>query len=135
MNIERVNMVRQLIRLGGVAYPDYLSVGEMSPGASFLDTAALSLKEAIEYGRIVPDQDYCADGEYRGDVLQEIASESVPTYTHEKWGAFVDLCAYESEWSDGEHGTTMDSMADSRLAHIALTAMDEWVSKHLDTED
>ena len=135
MNIERVNMVRQLVRVGNIAYPDHLSVGELSPGADFLDTAALNLKEAIAYGRIVPDQDYCADGEYRGDVLQEIASGSVPASTHDKWLAFADLCAYESEWSDGEYGNTMDAMADSRLAHIALTAMDEWVSKYLDTED
>jgi hypothetical protein len=135
MNIERVNMVRQLVRVGNIAYPDHLSVGEMSAGADFLDSAALHLMEAIEYGRIVPDQDFCADGEHRSDVLQEIASESVPAYVHEKWGAFVDLCAYESEWSDDESGITMDDMADGRLARVAYVAMSEWLAEHLDTED
>lgn len=134
MNIERVNMVRQLVIAGDIAYPDKLGVGEMSPGADFLDTIALSLKEAIEYGRIVPDQEFCADGEHRDDVLREITSESIPTYTHEKWGAFVDLCAYEGGWSDGEFGTTMDSMADSRLALIAQVAMNEWLAEHFDSE-
>lgn len=135
MNIERVNMVRQLVIAGDVAYPDKLGVGEMSPGADFLDTVALSLKEAIEYGRIVPDQEFCADGEYRSDVLDQIASESIPVSTHEKWEAFADLCAYDGSWSDGEFGATMDSMADGRLALIAYVAMKEWLAEHFDTED
>jgi hypothetical protein len=135
MNSKRVEMVRQLVMAGGIARPDELSVSEMSAGAGFLDTVAVSLKEAIEYGRIVPDREFCADGEYRSDVLNEIASESISVSTHTKWLAFVDLCAYEDNWSDGEFGTTMGSMADSRLAHIAYLAMQEWLAEHFDTED
>lgn len=138
MNFTRQEMLLELAKASDAFWPDRMLLvegeGDLSDGAEFLDTVGLSLAEAIEYGRIVPDADYCGDGERRGDVLYEIASGSLPVSTYHTWLAFADLGAYEPQWDDmdGLYEGMFDR-AQARLILVAESAMSGLLAKHFDT--
>lgn len=76
--------VWQLARLAECLDPDSSS----TPGADFLRGIREACSAAIEEG-------YADE-----DSAHEIADSAVPIYTHKRWGAFVDIGAYEEDPSE-----------------------------------
>mgnify|MGYP001016200558 CR=1 FL=1 len=136
MNLKRHEVLMGLLLNSECFTPDSVDPDNYSAGAEFMDTVAVSLIEAIEYSRIIPNEEKCGDGEYREDVIGEIAEGSVPVSTHEMWSAFVDLGAYSSEWDEADSygDDTMYSRATSRLVHLAEDAIHGVLAEHFDRD-
>ena len=136
MNLKRREVLMGLLLNSECFTPDSVDPDNYSAGAEFMDTVALSLIEAIEYARILPNEEKCGDGEYREDVISEIAAGSVPVLTHEMWMAFVDLGAYSSEWDEADsYGDgSMYNRAASRLIYVAEDAIRGVLAEYFDRD-
>lgn len=92
---QKVNgyTANQLSTMIGHWYPD----SHTSPGAEMLRNVRDSVCEAIDYGRIVAGEDRSESGEYRSDVIQEIAN-GAPSQNHpDMWAQFTDLVVFDAE--------------------------------------
>jgi hypothetical protein len=95
-----------------------------SPGAQYLVAVRDAMVRAISDGEIMWEgaSAMVAAPTDRGDVISQIADDAHLIYTHNKWQAFTDLCAYQRAddvaEDMGEPGG-MDQWADLCLYSIA----------------
>lgn len=115
-NNERIELVRDLVRLAECGRPDNMDADNYSPGADYFDTLAASVLEAFDYGQLVKGDERGNGGEYREDVMRELAHEAIDPGTHNRWMIFADLAGYEEDEIDSEHAG--ESMMDRCLYAI-----------------
>ena len=117
----------QLAGLADCSSPD----GTDSPGARFLLAVADSVTESLEY-------DTDGDGD-ASDMAHAVADSAVPVHTHERWQAFVDLCAYSEDTTelgdDGGDLTTSAGLALYMIAERLAAALIEEAREEADTTD
>ena len=102
--------VWELARMADCASPD----DEHSPGADLLLGVQVDMAERFAWAA---DNDAVVDD----DAAHEVADGAVPVYTHERWQAFVDLCAYQEDITD--YGTDAADMTEA--AGVALYCIAE----------
>jgi hypothetical protein len=71
------------------------------------------------------------------DVASEIADAVNPIYTHNRWLIFTDLCAYSSEYAEGDEAGSgsMTAMAGGVLYEMANDAILNLVREWREDED
>ncbi|MFF4529200.1 hypothetical protein ACFY1P_07995 [Streptomyces sp. NPDC001407] len=119
---SRTGIVMEFVKLSECGRPAVMDWRTYSAGADFLDRVASDLGEAMAEGQIVIGQEVGESGQYRDTVIREIVSRAIPSWTHEKWIAFVDLRAYQ-EVVEREGVMDMDDRADTALEQIAYRAV------------
>jgi hypothetical protein len=133
-NNERIELVRDLVRLAECGHPDNMDADNYSPGADYFDTLAATVLEAFDHGQLVKGDERGNGGEYRSDVMRELAQEAIDPGTHNRWMIFADLAAYEEDDIDAEHaGESMMDRCLYAIVEIGYRAVQNYMEE-LDAE-
>lgn len=96
-------------------------IEQWSPGAVWCRRVWDAAREAYNGDRFDHEEP-----NYSG-VVDEIAGTMIPTYAHNRWQVFVDLCAYDSEHAEELMGegaySDMTSLAGDVLERLAEDAV------------
>lgn len=123
---ERQDAIRDMADYCGVSSPD----SDSSPGADWLYRLHRAVSEAWESGQFAPNS-----GEDRTEVFSRIADDQVPTYTHNRWQAFMNLCLYNEEIDEFSEGievkdsTDLTNLAGIIFFEVAYRGASNWFSE------